>query len=238
MVFVIGPAVMAALLTVGVCTELAKGGESPSSGSQSVGSQQENRGGDAVIRSATAPATDKGSATPGKLASSTAGAALDPGFKIGTDDVLAVNVWGEPEVSQTVTVRPDGKISLPLMGEIVASGLTPKQLEFAITYALGNYLSRPEVTVMVHEVKSLRVVVAGQVAKPGSYPLQMSMTVLDAIAEAGGPLDYAKEKSIFVLRTAPDGHALRLKFNYKDVIHGRNLSQNVRLEPHDTVVVP
>jgi polysaccharide export outer membrane protein len=163
---------------------------------------------------------------------------LDPSFRIGADDVLMVNVWREPEVSQTVTVRPDGKISLPLIGEIVADGFTPKQLEVTIKRELSNYLSRPEVTVIVHEVKSQRVVVAGQVAKPGSYPLQTRMTVLDAIAQAGGPLEFAKVRSIYVLRIGPDGRPIRLRFNYKEVIKGRKLSQNVHLEPHDTLVVP
>ncbi len=165
-------------------------------------------------------------------------AAVDSNFIIGPDDILAVNVWKEPEVSQTVTVRPDGKISLPLAGEVAASGLTPKQLETVISHQLENYMSRPEVTVIVHEVKSQRVVVVGEVAKPGSYTLQTPMTVLDAIAQAGGPLDYAKTKSIYVLRLAPDGHPTRIPFNYRQVIKGHNLTQNVRLEPFDTVVVP
>jgi polysaccharide export outer membrane protein len=165
-------------------------------------------------------------------------ASLDPSFRIGADDVLTVNVWREPEVSQTVTVRPDGKISIPLIGEMVAAGLTPKQLEATIKRELSNYLSLPEVTVIVHEVKSQRVVVAGQVAKPGSYPLQTPMTVLDAIAQAGGPLEFAKVRSIYVLRIGPDGRPIRLRFNYKEVIKGRKLSQNVQLEPHDTLIVP
>jgi len=163
---------------------------------------------------------------------------VDEDFKIGPDDVIAVNVWREPEVSQTLPVRPDGKISLPLAGEVVASGLTAKQLESTITQQLSIYLSRPEVTVIVREVKSQRVVVAGQVAKPGSYPLLTGMSVLDAIAQAGGPLEYAKVKSMYVLRTGPDGKPVRLKFNYKQVIHGQSLTQNIRLQPHDTVVVP
>jgi len=236
--FVIARAVMAALLVSGVCSQQARGGESPSSSSQSAGSQPGDRKADAVIPTAMAADTGKGSVDPRTPASPAKNVAIDPDFKIGPDDVLAVNVWKEPEVSQTVTVRPDGKISLPLAGEVLASGLTPKQLETAVSHQLEYYLSRPEVTVIVREVKSQRVVVAGQVAKPGSYPMQTSMTVLEAIAQAGGPLDYAKVKSIYVLRTASDGHFVRLKFNYSAVIHGRNLSQNIRLEPHDTVVVP
>jgi len=135
-------------------------------------------------------------------------------------------------------VLPDGKISLPLAGEVVATGLTTEQLESAITRQLENYLSRPKVTVIVHEVKSQRIVVAGEVAKPGSYELLSSMTVLDAISQAGGPLDYGKVKSIYVLRKGVDGRPTRIPFNYKQVIKGRNLEQNVTLEPHDTVVVP
>jgi polysaccharide biosynthesis/export protein len=157
---------------------------------------------------------------------------------IGPDDVLVINVWKEPEVSQTVPVRPDGKISLPLIGPVMASGLTPTQLQAAITHELENYLSHPGVTVIVHEVKSQRFVVVGQVAKPGGYELQTPMTVLDAIAGAGGPLEYAKLKSIYVLRTGPNGNPIRLPFNYKDAIKGKNLGQNVRLQSHDTVVVP
>jgi len=157
---------------------------------------------------------------------------------IGPDDVLVINVWKEPEVSQTVPVRPDGKISLPLIGTVMASGLTPTQLQASITRELESYLSHPGVTVIVHEVKSQRFVVVGQVAKPGGYELQTPMTVLDAIAGAGGPLEYAKLKSIYVLRTGPNGNPIRLPFNYKDAIKGKNLGQNVRLQSHDTVVVP
>lgn len=174
----------------------------------------------------------------GSVGSSSQKTPVDKDFIIGPDDVLAVNVWKEPEVSQTVTVRPDGKISLPLAGQVVASGLTTEQLQVVISHQLENYLSRPEVTVIVHEVKSQRVVVAGEVAKPGSYELRTSMTILDAIAEAGGPLDYAKLRSIYVLRRGPDGRAVRIPFNYKQVIKGRKLAQNVSLESHDTVVVP
>lgn len=157
---------------------------------------------------------------------------------IGPDDVLVINVWKEPEVSQTVPVRPDGKISLPLIGTLVASGLTPTQLQASIAHELESYLEHPAVTVIVHEVKSQRFVVVGQVAKPGPYELQTPTTVLDAIAGAGGPLEYAKLKSIYVLRTGPNGNAIRLPFNYKDAIKGKNLAQNIRLQSHDTVVVP
>lgn len=162
----------------------------------------------------------------------------DPSYIIGADDVLAINVWKEPEVSRTVPVRSDGKISLPLVGEVQAGGMTPKQLESQIAKNLENYISEPEVTVIVQEAKSQRFNILGQVSKPGSYQLTNSTTVLDAIAMAGGFRDFAKSKSIYVLRPQANGDELRLPFNYKEVIKGEGRSQNVKLQPHDTVVVP
>ncbi len=166
------------------------------------------------------------------------GKAHDDSYVIGVDDVLAVNVWKEPEVSKTVPVRSDGKISLPLAGEVQASGETPRQLEQELSAKLKNYISEPEVTVIVEQIKSQKFNVLGQVAKPGSYLLGNSPTVLDAIALAGGFRDFAKQKSIYVLRQNPDGTQARLPFNYKDVIKGKNSEQNIRLQQNDTVVVP
>ena len=157
---------------------------------------------------------------------------------MGPTDILAVNVWKEPDVSRTVTVRSDGKISLPLAGELQAAGMTPRQLEQEITKKLSSYISDPEVTVIVQESKSHLVNIMGQVARPGSYLLTNSMTVLDAIAMAGGFRDFAKQKSIYVLRQGPNGSQTKLPFNYKEVIKGKNLAQNVMLEPGDTIVVP
>jgi polysaccharide export outer membrane protein len=162
----------------------------------------------------------------------------DPSYVIGTDDVLAINVWKEPEISKTLPVRSDGKISLPLVGEVQAGGQTPKQLETEIAKNLASYISDPDVTVIVQEMKSQRFNVLGQINKPGSYLLTNSTTVLDAIAMAGGFRDFAKQKSIYVLRSKPDGGEDRLPFNYKQVIKGGSQSQNVKLQPHDTVVVP
>jgi polysaccharide biosynthesis/export protein len=164
--------------------------------------------------------------------------AHDSTFIIGGDDVLAINVWKEPEVSRVVPVRSDGKISLPLVGELQASGETPVQLEKEIAAKLKNYVSQPEVTVIVQEIRSQRINIMGMVAKPGSYLLKNSMTVLDAIAEAGGFRDFAKQKSVYVLRTKADGTQEKLPFNYKDVIKGKNSDQNVKLQPRDTIVVP
>jgi len=162
----------------------------------------------------------------------------DDTFIIGVDDVLAVNVWKETEVSRSVPVRSDGKISLPLVGEVQAAGETPHQLELAIAKRLQSYISEPEVTVIVQQINSQKFNILGQVTKPGFYSLVNSPTVLDAIAMAGGFRDFAKKKSIYVLRQNPDGTTTRLPFNYKDVIQGKNATQNVKLQPHDTVYVP
>lgn len=164
--------------------------------------------------------------------------AHDDSFVIGADDVLAINVWKEPEVSRVIPVRSDGKISLPLVGEVQASGQTPKQLEQEIAKKLQSYISEPDVTVIVQQIKSRKFNMLGQIAKPGSFPLTNPTTILDAIALAGGFRDFAKRKSIYVLRKNSDGTQIRLPFNYKDVIKGKNLDQNVMLQPGDTVVVP
>src|SRR5229473_3189354 len=162
----------------------------------------------------------------------------DSSYVIGANDVLAINVWKEPDISRSVPVRSDGKISLPLVGELQASGQTPRQLEQEITKRLQSYISEPEVTVIVTESKSQRINILGMVARPGTYMLTGSATVLDAIAMAGGFKDFAKKKSIYVLRAGPDGTQKRISFNYNEVIKGVNPEQNIKLMPHDTLVVP
>jgi polysaccharide export outer membrane protein len=160
-------------------------------------------------------------------------------FVIGNDDKLNINVWKDPELTRTVQVRPDGKVSMPLIGELQAAGRTPLQLEGEITDKLKTYMAQPDVTVIVEQINSQKFNILGRVAKPGSYPLTTTTTVLDAIAEAGGFLDFAKQKGIYILRPKPGGGAeTRLHFNYKDVIKGKHTEENVRLEPHDTIVVP
>jgi polysaccharide export outer membrane protein len=178
----------------------------------------------------TAPADASNGASPVR--------AHDDTYVIGADDVLSINVWKEPEVSRTVPVRSDGKISLPLAGEVQASGETPRQLEKELATKLQSFISEPEVTVIVTEVKSQKFNILGQVSKPGTYPLTNASTVLDAIAIAGGFRDFAKQKSIYILRQNPDGGQSRLPFNYKDVIRGKNSEQNIKLQPRDTIVVP
>ena len=162
----------------------------------------------------------------------------DNSYVIGANDALAIDVWKEPNVSRSVSVRSDGKISLPLVGELQASGQTPLQLEQEIAKRLQSYISEPEVTVIVSESKSQKVNILGMVSKPGAYLLTSSTTVLDAIAMAGGFKDFAKQKAIYVLRQAPDGTQQKIPFNYKDVIKGKNPEQNIRLQSGDTVVIP
>jgi len=159
-------------------------------------------------------------------------------YVIGESDILDINVWKEREVSRTIPVRPDGKISLPLIGEIQASGMTPLQLQNNITRRLKSFLANPEVTVIVTEPRSHHFNIVGGVAKPGAYPLTQSMTVFDAISLAGGFRDFAKETKIYVLRTLPGGTKARLPFNYKDAIKGKKGENNVVLNPGDTIVVP
>jgi polysaccharide export outer membrane protein len=159
-------------------------------------------------------------------------------YVIGENDILEVDVWKDKEISRTVPVRPDGKISLPLVGEIQASGMTPLQLQEDIAHRLKNFLENPGVTVIVSDPRSHHFNVVGQIAKPGTYPLSQSMTVLDAISAAGGFRDFAKETKIYVLRTTPGGSQERLPFNYKDAIKGKKPENNVVLKPGDTIVVP
>jgi polysaccharide export outer membrane protein len=159
-------------------------------------------------------------------------------YIIGPTDVLDVSVWKEPDISRTVTVRPDGKISLPLVGELNASGQTPVQLQALIREKLATYITNPEVTILMHDARSGAVSIFGKVAKAGSYPLTKQMTVLDVIAAAGGFKDYAKFTKIYVLRVQADGTTARYKFNFKEVIKGQNLSQNILVEPRDTIYIP
>jgi len=162
----------------------------------------------------------------------------DDSFVIGNDDMLAINVWKEPDISRSIPVRSDGKISLPLVGEVQATGRTPLKLEQDIAAKLKNYIAEPEVTVIIQQINSQKFNILGQVSRPGSYPINNSATVLDAIAVAGGFRDFAKQKSIYVLRQNADGSQARMPFNYKEVVKGKNPAQNVKLQPRDTIVVP
>jgi polysaccharide biosynthesis/export protein len=159
-------------------------------------------------------------------------------YIIGPEDVLTINVWKEPDLSmKELVVRPDGKISMPLVNEIQASGMSPKQLQEQIAVKLREFVETPIVNVTVIRVFSHSVSVVGQVGKPGLYPLNSPATVLNIIARAGGLTEFAKEKNIKVLRNE-NGKTLQFPFNYKDVINGKNLQQNIFLKSGDTITVP
>jgi polysaccharide biosynthesis/export protein len=165
-------------------------------------------------------------------------ARTDTTFIIGNDDVLAINVWKEPDLTKQIPVRSDGKISLPLIGDVQAAGRTPSQLEQDITEKLKTYISDPQVAVIVQQINSMKYNIFGEVGKPGSYPLTGGTTIIDAIAAAGGLRDFAKKKAIYVLRQNAAGVESRYPFNYQDFIKGKNTKQNILLKPHDTIVVP
>ena len=184
-----------------------------------------------------AAASQPASSAPNSDASSTT-KAHDNSFVIGNDDVLAISVWKEPEISRSIPVRSDGRISLPLVGEVQATGETPLKLEQEIAARLKSYIDEPEVTVIVQQINSQKFNILGMVSRPGSFPIASAATVLDAIALAGGFRDFAKQKSIYVLRQNSDGSQTRIPFNYKQVVKGQNPAQNIKLQPRDTIVVP
>lgn len=161
-------------------------------------------------------------------------AAADSTYMIGPADILTIQVWHEPDLSaKELPVRPDGKISIPLLNDIQAAGLTPMQLTQEITKGLKRYVSDPQVTVVVDAINSKRIYVMGQVQRPGAYPLLPQMSVLQALSGAGGFLQYANPKKTYVLRGST-----KLPFNYKDALQGKHLEQQPILQPGDTVVVP
>jgi polysaccharide export outer membrane protein len=159
-------------------------------------------------------------------------------YRIGVDDVLTISVWHEPDLSRSIPVRPDGRISLPLVGEVEAAGKTPPQLEAELRSDLSQFVKNPELTVIVAEIRSRRVNIIGQVMHPGAFSITQQMGVLDALAEAGGLRDFAKKKKIYVLRETSAGRRTRIPFDYVAVLNGRRGSQDLLLQTNDTVVVP
>ena len=190
---------------------------------------------DAAEQASTAASSQKTDAT-GKTINPVS-AATDADYVIGPQDVVRIDVWKEPEISRTIPVRPDGKISLPLLNDIQASGLTALQLGKAIRDGLTKYLTNPEVTVTVTEINSRRVYITGEVARAGAFPLLPNMTVLQALSSAGGFTQFAKTKGIYVLRNEA-GKQVKLPFNYKEVVKGKNQDENILLQPGDVIVVP
>ena len=157
-------------------------------------------------------------------------------YVLGADDQLHITVWKEPELTVTLPVRPDGKISLALINDIPAAGLTPMQLGESITEKLRKYIADPRVTVVVTAMHSRRIFVTGEVTHTGAMPLLPNMTMLQALATSGFT-QFANRKAIYLLRME-NGKQVKLPFNYREVVKGRNPEQNILLKPGDTVVVP
>lgn len=164
-------------------------------------------------------------------------ATQDPNYVIGAQDVLDISVWKEAELTRSVPVRPDGKISMPLLNDVQAAGLTPMQLAAEITTNLKKFVTNPQVTVIVTQINSQRVYILGEAARPGAYPLLPGMTVLQALSSAGGFTMFANMKKIYVLRQE-GGKQEKFPFNYKDVIAGKHVEQNIPLKAGDQIVVP
>jgi len=176
------------------------------------------------VASATAPNAPKGVAPPAD-------------YVIGPDDQLSVMFWRDKDLSTDVTVRPDGKITLPLLNDVQAAGLRPDQLREKIAEQAKRYLEDPQPTVVIKQINSRKVFITGQVAKAGPYNLMAPTTVLQLISMAVGLTEYAHSKKISIMRTE-NGRQIAYHFNYKDVAAGKNMKQNIELKPGDTVVVP
>jgi polysaccharide biosynthesis/export protein len=166
-----------------------------------------------------------------------AGVAVPSGYVIGPDDVLMVLFWREKDMSLEVTVRPDGRITLPLLNDVQAAGLTPEELRAQVMKASAKYVEDPNVTVLVKTINSRKVFITGMVAKPGPYPLSGPTTVMQLLSMAGGIQEFADSKNIIVMRTE-NGRPMAYRFNYTEVVKRRNLRQNIELKPGDTVIVP
>jgi polysaccharide export outer membrane protein len=193
---------------------------------------------------AFAQAPDVASAKPAPAAQPAAGPPTlpegvtpPPGYVIGPDDQLTVIYWREKDLSAEVVVRPDGQISLPLLNDIMAAGLTPEQLRVTITKGATKFIEDPTVSVVVKAINSRKVYITGQIGKPGPYPLGGPTSVLQLIATAGGIAEYADKKKIVIVRRE-NGKETTLRFNYDDVTKGKNLGQNIELKPGDSIIVP
>jgi polysaccharide export outer membrane protein len=197
----------------------------------------------AVVEAQTQPvpkpqaAESRTSASDAAAPAAPAGATLPAGYVIGPDDVLSIVFWRDKDMSAEVVVRPDGRVSLPLLNDIQAAGITPEELRVQLEKAAGKYVSEPNATVVVKTINSRKVYITGNVLKPGTYPLNGDMSVLQLIAIAGGLQEYADSKKIVVMRKE-EGRDRFFSFNYKDVVKQKNVQQNIPLKPGDTVVVP
>ena len=195
----------------------------------------------APARPTTPTGTQAGAAQPAPRATAPTnlpeGVTTPTGYTIGADDVLVVIFWQDKEMSGEVTVRPDGKITLPLINDVQAAGLAPTQLRDSIEEAAAKFLREPNATVVVKQINSRKVYITGLVTRPGGYSLTVPTTVLQLIAMSGGLMEYAKKDGIVVLRTE-NGKQTSYRFNYKEVAQQKNLNQNILLQIGDTVLVP
>jgi len=192
-------------------------------------------GGALTMNNAAGTPTQNGS--PSSPAKTVSHAPAEADYKIGAQDVLRIDVWKEDQLTRTVPVRPDGKITLPLLNDIQAAGLTSMQLAAVITDGLKRYITNPQVTVSISEINSRRVYVTGEVMHPGTFALLPNMTVLQALSGSGGFTQFARTKKIYVLRSEP-GKQTKIPFNYNEVIGGKKSEQDITLQPGDVIVVP
>jgi polysaccharide export outer membrane protein len=185
---------------------------------------------------ASPKAAEEAKPAPDKAVPSEPVSVAGPDYVIGAEDMLHISVWKEPDLTETLPVRPDGKISLPLLNDVAASGLTPTQLADSITTRLKKYISDPRVTVVVTAINSQKIYVLGEVLHPGTSPLQPNMTVLQALASSGFT-QFANTKGIYILRTE-NGKQQKIPVHYRSLLKGEGVDQNLTLKPGDTIVVP
>ncbi len=190
----------------------------------------------ALLSQASGTSTAKNEGAGAKAADEVQSANVGSDYIIGADDTLHISVWKEPDLTETLPVRPDGKISMPLLNDITAAGLTPLELRDTITEKLKKYIADPRVTVVVTGMNSRRVFVTGEVTHTGPMTLLPHMTMLQALAQAGFT-QFANPKNIYLLRTE-NGKQQKIPFNYKEVVKGNRPEQNIQLKPGDTIVVP
>ena len=195
----------------------------------------------ALVVSLAGTAAAQGQATPPAAAAAeptpAPGVATPADYVIGPEDVLEVVFWREKDLSGQVMVRPDGMVSLPLLNDVQAAGLTPEEFRQKLLAAASRYVENPSVAVIVRTINSRKVYVTGEVGKPGAYVLGGPLTVAQLLSLAGGPKEYADTKNIAIVRTV-DGKQVRFKFNLRDYAKGKNPEQDIQLKPGDTVVVP
>lgn len=207
----------------------------PSAGAPDAPAAQEPKpgAGDTKPASDAKPAGD--APKPGEVKADTpVAAAVDPSsYVIGAEDVVSISVWREPELSRLYVVRPDGKLSMPLGGDIEAAGVTPAVLKERVITALSEFMNKPEVMVEIRQVNSKRYFISGEVGRAGPYPLVTPVTMLEALSLAGGLRDFANKKKIVIMRGDE-----RIKFNYAEVVKGKKMEQNIQLKPGDHIIVP